>query len=286
MRTHLQFIKQTLKLHWNYSAITTFDKSLAYQEVLYTSHSCERALAPMHDLRNFSMSWFLLKTHLTPLATIEKKTISGFDHRLVTIKGSRKLKQLRRNKLTTYADVIPSRLYGMPCNKLKLFVSSGCGWGSKSSQSLLFLKGKALKTFRKKKHVTFLCESYFPLPHLVSKSYEFQINFSRDDVEAQYEENFIMAVALNSDLLTTLEKTFLETKAEMPNLVSMAPSSQINVTDAAVHCKYLAWISGAKLQTKLLHHVQINTKAHAFKKEVYRNIVCYGWLWPYLKNDE
>jgi len=41
----------------------------------------------LQDPRNLSSRWVIPKTYFTPLASIDKKTLSGFDTKLALVKG-------------------------------------------------------------------------------------------------------------------------------------------------------------------------------------------------------
>jgi hypothetical protein len=53
-------------------------------------------------MRNFSIKQLFLKPHLALLASVEKKTFSGFDLRLLTVKSVKALKRVRLNPHVTF----------------------------------------------------------------------------------------------------------------------------------------------------------------------------------------
>lgn len=149
MRKQLHLFKKTLALHWGYSSLSTLDKTQSYVQTLasigkgYMKHTTSS-----YDVRNLSLKQVFFKPRLTPLASTEKKTFSGFDLRLAQLKGPKVLKRTRRAFVLTYGRAIsPS---GAVTQTLPTpYTGSGLGWGRKSSRALSFLTSRPVKTFHK-----------------------------------------------------------------------------------------------------------------------------------------
>ena len=249
MRLALKLISHSFSLNWGYAPVSSFDKSLFYQNLFCTLRRPLPAseLSSMLDSRNFSAKWLVFKTQLTPLAGTVKKTISGFDTRLSALKGPKQIKGSRRKGLYMYQSVAPKgALGGQPVNPLLPFISQGQGWGVRSSKGSQYLGSASPFVLKKTSTYGLLDLSYLPKNIIADQRDAFLKGAEAEADALSPDSRFLVSsdLFLRAPLLTG--KTFLEGKVENPNLIPQSVVHQIDVEDFDRGLsRFLAWAAGS-----------------------------------------
>jgi hypothetical protein len=207
--------------------IGQLDKSAFYQNILTqvelspTVAGNKRVGALLSDFRNLTLKWAFLSTHLTLLAGTEKKTISGFDTRLIPIKSPKRVKALRTQGLLPLQHSNASRSVSI----FYPYLSHSSGWGVKSSHSGKFLRGKGLTNFFKKtSHVySFAMRGGCLNPHLAAHRSPLAQRAAvfGDSLEL----NFLFSIHENNALYSgSVENVYLGDARDNPNLAAGAPT--------------------------------------------------------------
>lgn len=230
----MKLINHSFSLNWGYAPVSSFDKSLFYQNLFCTLSRPLSAsgLSSMLDSRNFSAKWLVFKTQLTPLAGTVKKTISGFDVRLSALKGPKQIRAARRKGLYMYQSVAPKRPLGeQSVNPLFPFISQGQGWGVRSSKGPQYLGSSSSFVLKKTNTYGLLDLSYLPKNIIADQRDAFLKGPDTGADALSSDSKFLISsdLFLRAPLLTG--KTFLEGKAENPNLIPQSVAHQIDVED-------------------------------------------------------
>lgn len=250
MRLALKLINRSLGLNWGYVPVASFDKSLFYQNLFYTLRKSPSLsttnLSLIRDPRNLSAKWLAFKSPLTLLASTEKKTISGFDVRLASLKGPAKIKASRRRGAFLYADVSANKTPAFGgLNPLTPFISQSKGWGVRSSKADSYLRNGRFLGFKKPPLGGFF--GINSLPKSILAPYKEALLTEGGLITTPLSANAIFLVSsdLSQGASLLAGKTFSEGKAENPNI---APKSQSTQADLSTLSKdwdeYLFWATG------------------------------------------
>ena len=247
MRAGLKTLKGSFITHWSYAMIGQLDKSIFYQNILTqlepnsTVTGDRRVGALLSDFRNLTLKWAFLSTHLTLLAGTEKKTISGFDTRLIPVKSPKRVKALRTQGL------LPLQ-HGDPTCAVSTFypyLSHSSGWGVKSSHSGKFLRGKGLTNFTKKvsQVVSFAMQKGCLNPNLAAGRLPLAQRTAvfGDSVEL----NFLFSTYENNALYAgNVESAYLGDAKDNPNLVACAPAPYSGGPSLEAFKSHPLWLAG------------------------------------------
>jgi hypothetical protein len=172
MRVALKLVTRTLNLNWGYAPVSSLGRSLFYQSFSKALEKKSYYGTPnnrfsfLRDPRNLSSRWLVIRKHLTPLAATEKRAVSGFDTRLVSLKSPKKIKLDRRRGLSSfYSSGVTKGGYGQslsPTSVLLPFISQAPGWGPRSSKRLNYLKESSFLVLKKSSNIGFISRE--PLP--------------------------------------------------------------------------------------------------------------------------
>lgn len=239
MRVALKLVAKTLALSWGYAPVSSLGSSLFYQNFsksLENKKSKGKGLpldraSLLVDNRNTSSRWLILKKHLTPLAATEKKTISGFDTRLVSLKSPRKIKWDRRQ---LYCFYLPRGKGGTfeglgTAHVLSPFISQAPGWGARSSKRLSYLKEAPFSALRKPNRIGFLRDECLPSNSLISSKGLFQVDLTETEEGGVGQKTLLFVsidLFLSKNLL--LEKAYSE-GGESPNLTPQVVESALSL---------------------------------------------------------
>lgn len=251
MRLALKLVASSFSLSWGYAPISSLGKSLFYQNLSKNLQKPTtlslRKIKPslLNDPRNLSCKWLVLRGYLTPLAAIEKKTISGFDTRLALVKSPWKIKQQRRAPLVGY-PVTPEG--GRGAKPLLPFISQASGWGVKSSKTLGYLGKTSFLVFKKPTSgLGFLNQERPSATNLlVGSKGLFLSNETEEDKNSLSEDvSFLLKLDTFSESPLLSEKTYLGGKLDSPNLTPETVESQFDVDGLNGAARdALLWISG------------------------------------------
>ena len=199
----------------------------------------------LSDFRNLTLKWAFLSTHLTLLAGTEKKTISGFDTRLIPIKSAKRVKALRTQGLLPLQHANSSHAV----STFYPYLSHSSGWGVKSSQSGKFLRGKGLTNFFKKKSrvVGFAVQRGCLNPNLAASRSPLTQRAAMFGDSAEL--NFLFSVHENNALYSGgVENVHLGDTKENPNLATGAPASYSGGPSLETFKSYPLWLAGRSYQ--------------------------------------
>lgn len=213
-----------------------FDKSLFYQNLFCTlgkkSSLPTTGLSLTNDPRNFSAKWLVLKSPLTPLASTEKKTISGFDTRLAGLKGPAKIKASRRAGALLYSEVFTSRLPLLGgTNPIAPFISQGRGWGVRSSRANSYLRGSPFLGLKKLPCLSFFAVSLLPKSILIQHGQALLTEGGSGVDTLPDGAAFLVSSDVNLGKPLLMGGTFFEGKVENPNITpkNQAPQAEPTV---------------------------------------------------------
>lgn len=248
MRLALKIVNRSLSLNWGYAPVASFDKSLFYQNLFYTLRRRPSlpitSLSLLKDPRNLSARWLSLKTPLTPLASTEKKTISGFDTRLAGLKGPTIIKTNRRRGFFTYS--------GVPTNKVPIFggvsplapfISQGRGWGVRSARANSFLRNNQFLGFKKLPSLGFFDTNFLLRTLLINH----KGTLLSEGGALGPNTSFLISSDVNQAAPLLVGKTFFEGRAENPNITAQPQNTQTNPSTLTKDfSSYLFWATGVE----------------------------------------
>jgi hypothetical protein len=253
MRLALKLINHSFSLNWGYAPVASLDKSLFYQNLFYTLRKTPSLplanLSLTKDPRNISAKWLTFRTPLTPLASTEKKTISGFDTRLAGLKGPTKIKANRRRGAFLYSEVSNNKtLASKGLNPLVPFISQGGGWGIRSARANSYLKNGRFLGFKKLTMVGFFGISFLPKSILACHRNAFLAEGGSALDTAPIDVALLIGSDVNQGASLLIERAFFEGKVENPNII---PQNQNAQTDHTAIGKdwgdYLFWATGVSV---------------------------------------
>lgn len=283
MRLALKLISRSSALIWGYAPVSPLDKSLFYQNLCRSlgkgTELSSRKMSLVKDVRNFSARWLILKTPLTPLASIEKKTISGFDIRLTNLKGPLTIKRTRRMALPTCIRNLTKKELKGEAALILPFVSQGLGWGARSSKNLSYLRKSPFLTFRKSPLYGFL--RFETLAKWTMVSYRDSLVSSPEkdfdpSMEDLHESCFLVSLDTSSKCPLLVERTFFESKGENPNSTPQShiagPSLEGFERENVNNLHWLTGVPGSFLYVSPLAYSPIY-KIQAIKKLIFFNFM-------------
>ncbi len=187
-----------------------------------------------------------LKTPLTPLASTEKKTLSGFDIRLASLKGPARLKASRRRGPFLYSEVYSNKASVLEnLSPLAPFISQGRGWGVRSSRANSYLRSNPFSGFNKPSPLGFFGIGFLPNTILMQHRQAILSGEGAKTSSLLADGAFLISSDINQGCSLLVRKTFFEGKSENPNTQSQRQSSQL---DYAVFnrewAEYLSWATG------------------------------------------
>jgi hypothetical protein len=204
------------------------------------------SLSPIKDPRNFSSKWLALKTPLTPLASVEKKTLSGFDIRLASLKGPTKLKANRRKGSLLYSEVSSNKALALEgVSPLAPFVSQGGGWGVRSSRANSYLKNSPLSGLKKASLPSFFGVGFLPKTILMDHRQAILAEEGAASSVLLTDGSLLISSDINQGGSLLVKGPFFERKSENPN---NKPQSQNAHADYSTFVRgwdeYLCWATG------------------------------------------
>lgn len=216
--------------------MASFDKSLFYQNLFYTlrkkSSLSTTSLSLTKDPRNLSSKWLTFKTPLTPLASTEKKTLSGFDVRLAGLKGPVKLKASRRRGPFLYSEVSPNRAFVLEgVSPLAPFISQGRGWGVRSSRANSYLRNSPFSGFKKRNGFGFFGTNFLPKAILADYKQTILAEEGLATGALLADGAFLISSDISQNGSLLVGKTFFEGKFENPNTPLQSQSVQADYTN-------------------------------------------------------
>lgn len=257
MRRALNLIAGSFNLGWGYAPICPLSKTLFYQRLsrsLIKSNKLPlNKVSPVNGTRNFSLRWVSLKGGLTPLASTERKAVSGFDLRLTTMKGPFKIKRNRRGSfpfyLTTFVsnDAQGTKMLASPMPH----IGQNQGWGVRSSKSLEYLCKMAPSTFQKQMFYSTLIREGLPIDILISAK-TFLAPFQNEDGEGEDTEpcleegvGFFISSNLSRGSSSIGQRAYFEKKGENPNLTPVNIFNEFELRDLNLPVRNsLNWLAG------------------------------------------
>lgn len=245
MRLALKITSRKLRNYWNYAPVRPFDGTHLYRSITWGIHKGKSLamlnLGLMRDTRNLSVDWLTFRATLTPLMGTEKKTVSGFDTRLVDVKSPKKIKNSRmRGVVFQPAGALHKSLRGL--NRFNLSLSNGPGWGSKSSKALYFEGRSSYSTFKKRSSLGFLRAE--PLPsQLLFDNNEGLLGLEEDSGSLPLRDlSLLVSVETNCQRTHFSERTFLFKVPLNPNaLPELSPPSVEVETLNGDFVEFLDW---------------------------------------------
>jgi hypothetical protein len=248
MRIGYNVIVGSLRTHWQYAPVRVLSKAKGLEELsmacLNGNFYTNSLKTLVSDWRNLGMRIAYPQKTITPLADINRKGIAGFNLRLSKVKHPSKIRHKRR-----YAKIAPQSGYAltndgdkalvgvMPVEVMRMpFISSGKGWGVKSSLQNKFLGKQNWKTLKKKKikHNIRLFRLGKSISLLKDKGFLENID---DNLS---EEEDLANVFYGFSIEISLDKKLLENEVGLVNLEDDEdPNITIKVTPPPINLEYL-----------------------------------------------